>query len=265
VTKIVLQGGKDDTTPQAERRELGAKIRVNNLVTGFVYRTETSFNRSVSPSEVLPVGTEIEATVLEVDLRKVELKLTTKKQTVNYELLASLKPGDTLSGRVSHIRYERPGDNGRQRLFQPGDENGLGVDLPKGMTGYIHRFEVSTDRSVKPSTILPVGTEIETEVVSVDERLGMVKLSLRPMRETELAGLREQKGQHVQGTVRSVFPNVGYFVRLGLLTEGLLHNQELRVEGGKRETLEPGTAIDVRIKDVSEDRERRRTTVALGR
>jgi ribosomal protein S1 len=262
VTKIVLEAANEGVT---ERRELGVKVRIGNLVTGFVYRTEASYSRSAKPSEVLPVGTEVDATVLSIDVEKGELKLSTKKQTVNRGMLNSLKPGDKLSGRVSHIRFERQGDNGKSRLFEPGDENGLGVDLPQGMTGYLHRFEVSTDRSVKPSSILPVGTAVETEVVSVDERFGTIKLSLRPMRELELEALRQQKGQLVSGTVRSVFPNVGYFVRLGLLTEGLLHNKELRSDGTNRETVTVGSQVDVRIKDVTEDRERRRTTVALGR
>jgi ribosomal protein S1 len=266
VTRVVYEPAKNGAPAGTPRREMGVKVLVGSLVSAFVYRTEVSFNRSVKPSDVLPVGSEVDATVLDVDLTKVELRLSTKKQTVDRNALAALKPGDVLTGAISHIRYERDGGNSAQRLFQPGEENGLGVDLSNGMTGYLHRFEVSTDRSVKPSEVLPVGTPIETEVVSVDERNGMVKLSLRPMRDKEIASLREQKGKSVTGTVRSVFPNVGYFIRLGQLTEGLLHNHELRTtEGGQRETLTPGTQIDVTVKDVTENRERRRTTIALGR
>jgi ribosomal protein S1 len=242
-------------------KEMGALIDLGNLVTGFVHRTEASYSRSVKVSDVLPVGSQVAATVLEINRDTLQVKLSAKKFTMNREALGQLTSGGKISGTVSHVLHERP-EHGRPQAGGARREIGLLVDLGNRLTGFIHPREVSPDPNCVPSQHLPVGTKIEGEIVNIDERTGQVKLNLNPMREAVIASLQE--GAIVKGVARA-YNNVGFFIRMGGIVEGLLHNRELRANGKTPEAIADGAEIEVKVLKLTPSQEKGRTNIALSR
>jgi len=263
VTRILFDKVRDNGRVEGEpapRKEMGALIDLGNLVVGFVHRSEASFSRSVKPSDVLPVGEVVKATILDINRETLEIKLSTKKHTMNRDALSHLKPSDKVSGTVSHVLLERV-DRDRPSSG-PRREIGLLVDLGNRLTGFIHPREVSPDPLCVASQHLPVGTQINGEVVSIDERTGQIKINLNPMRDEVIATLHE--GDIVRGVARA-YSNVGFFIRVGGIVEGLLHNREVRMVGNKAEVIADGAEVEVKVLKLTASQERGRTNIALSR
>lgn len=239
----------------------GVSIVVGGL-RGFVPRSHVGTHARLDSLK----GTEIPVKVLEADMLKGRYGslVCSHIQAVQEQqdaVLASLQKGQTVPGTVVRIIPEKaqPG----QRKDAPRQELGALVDLG-GITGLVHRTEVSDDRGSKPSDVLSEGDEIVVEILDIDLERRSVRLSYKRVQQAAfLANLKE--GDEIEGIVKREDANIGYFVRLGGCIDGLLHNRELNSSKGNREKLTSGDAVTVKVLRVTEEPNSGRTRIALSR
>ncbi len=211
---------------------------------GVIPSRELSIRHDVDPSEVVKVGDEVEALVLQKEDK--EGRLILSKKRAQYE---------RAWGDVEKIRDTDGVVTGTVIEVVKG---GLIVDI--GLRGFLPAslIELRRVRDLTPY----LGQEVEAKILELDKNRNNVVLSRRALlvqsqsesRSTFLTNL--QKGQVRKGVVSSIV-NFGAFVDLGGV-DGLVHVSELswkHIEHAS-EVVEVGQEVTVEILEVDMERER---------
>ncbi|MCA1781268.1 MAG: 30S ribosomal protein S1 [Dermatophilaceae bacterium] len=211
---------------------------------GVIPSRELSIKHDVDPSEVVSVGDEIEALVLQKEDK--EGRLILSKKRAQYE---------RAWGTIEKVKEEDGVVTGTVIEVVKG---GLILDI--GLRGFLPAslVEMRRVRDLQPY----VGKEIEAKIIELDKNRNNVVLSRRAwleqtQSEVRTTFLRElQKGQVRSGVVSSIV-NFGAFVDLGGV-DGLVHVSELSWKhiDHPSEVVEVGTEVTVEVLDVDMDRER---------
>lgn len=176
--------------------------------------------------------------VIEIDRehRRLILSERAASESRNPEqILARLKPGDVVTGRVSNLR-----------------RFGAFVDLG-GFEGLIHISEMSWGRVNHPGEVIQPGDEVQVYVLDVNMEERKVQLSLKRLQPDPWTNVldRYQVGQRVRGEVTNVV-SFGAFVRLEDGVEGLIHISEL-AEGNflhPRNVVREGQWVEARVLNI---------------
>jgi len=211
---------------------------------GVIPPHELSVRNSVNPSDVVEVGDEIEALVLQMEDDQGRLVLSKKR--AQYErawgrIERVMQAGGTVDGHVIEVV-----------------KGGLIVDI--GLRGFLPASLVDL-RRVRDLQPL-VGQTIEAKVIELDRNRNNVVLSRRAYLEEEQAEQRTAfltdltEGDVRSGVVSSVV-NFGAFVDLGGM-DGLVHVSELswRHVNHPGEVVTVGDKVKVKVLEVDRDRER---------
>jgi small subunit ribosomal protein S1 len=211
---------------------------------GVIPARELSIRNDVDPSEVVTVGDEIEALVLQKE--DADGRLILSKKRAQYERawgkIEEIKNRDgTVSGPVIEVV-----------------KGGLILDI--GLRGFLPAslVEMRRVRDLQPY----VGKELECRIIELDKNRNNVVLSRRRFLEESQAEQRQEfltslaKGEVRTGTVSSIV-NFGAFVDLGGV-DGLVHVSELSWKhvDHPSEVVEVGQEVQVEVLDVDLDRER---------
>ncbi len=211
---------------------------------GVIPSRELSIKHDVDPNQVVSVGDQIEALVLQKEDKDGRLILSKKR--AQYERawgdIEAIKEADGIvKGSVIEVV-----------------KGGLIVDI--GLRGFLPAslVEMRRVRDLQPY----VGTEIEAKIIELDKNRNNVVLSRRAWLEQTQSQVRHdflnqlQKGQVRSGVVSSIV-NFGAFVDLGGV-DGLVHVSELSWKhiDHPGEVVEVGTEVTVEVLDVDMDRER---------
>lgn len=211
---------------------------------GVIPVNELSIRKSVDPSEVVQVGEELEALVL--DKEDDEGRLVLSKKRAQYE---------RAWGRIEQISAAGATVEGPVIEVVKG---GLIVDI--GLRGFLPAslVELRRVRDLEPY----VGQSIEAKVIELDRNRNNVVLSRRAHLEEEQAEQRHAflddlaEGEVREGTVSSVV-NFGAFVDLGGM-DGLVHVSELSYQHVNHpgEVVKVGDKVTIKVLEVDRDRER---------
>ncbi len=211
---------------------------------GVIPSRELSIKHDVDPSEVVKVGDEIEALVLQKEDK--EGRLILSKKRAQYE---------RAWGTIEKIKEEDGVVTGTVIEVVKG---GLILDI--GLRGFLPAslVEMRRVRDLQPY----VGKEIEAKIIELDKNRNNVVLSRRAWLEQTQSEVRTtflkelQKGQVREGVVSSIV-NFGAFVDLGGV-DGLVHVSELSWKhiDHPSEVVEVGDKVTVEVLDVDMDRER---------
>ena len=211
---------------------------------GVIPANELSIRNSASPDEVVGVGDEIEALVLQKEDENGRLVLSKKR--AQYE---------RAWGRIERVMHEGGTVTGPVIEVVKG---GLIVDI--GLRGFLPAslVDLRRVRDLHPF----VGEDIEAKVIELDKNRNNVVLSRRAFLEEAQAEQRQaflsdlEPGNTRQGVVSSVV-NFGAFVDLGGM-DGLVHVSELSWQhvGHPGEIVSVGDEVTVRVLEVDRDRER---------
>jgi small subunit ribosomal protein S1 len=211
---------------------------------GVIPSRELSIKHDVDPNEVVKVGDEIEALVLQKEDK--EGRLILSKKRAQYErawgtIEAKKEADEVVTGTVIEVV-----------------KGGLILDI--GLRGFLPAslVEMRRVRDLQPY----VGRELEAKIIELDKNRNNVVLSRRQWLEQTQSEVRSEflnklaKGQVRSGVVSSIV-NFGAFVDLGGV-DGLVHVSEL---SGKHmdhpsEVVEVGQEVTVEVLDVDLDRER---------
>ena len=211
---------------------------------GVIPPHELSVRNSVNPSDVVNVGDEIEALVLQKEDDQGRLVLSKKR--AQYErawgrIERVMQAGGTVDGHVIEVV-----------------KGGLIVDI--GLSGFLPAslVDLRRVRDLQPF----VGQTIEAKVIELDRNRNNVVLSRRAYLEEEQAEQRTAfltdltEGDVRPGVVSSVV-NFGAFVDLGGM-DGLVHVSELswRHVNHPGEIVTVGDKVKVKVLEVDRDRER---------
>jgi len=211
---------------------------------GVIPSRELSIKHDVDPNEVVVVGDEVEALVLQKEDK--EGRLILSKKRAQYE---------RAWGTIEQIKEEDGVVTGTVIEVVKG---GLILDI--GLRGFLPAslVEMRRVRDLQPY----VGKEIEAKIIELDKNRNNVVLSRRAWLEQTQSEVRTtflkelQKGQVRTGVVSSIV-NFGAFVDLGGV-DGLVHVSELSWKhiDHPSEVVEVGKEVTVEVLDVDMDRER---------
>jgi len=211
---------------------------------GVIPARELSIRHDVDPSEVVTLGEEIEALVLQKEDK--EGRLVLSKKRAQYErawgTIEKIKEAEgVVSGPVIEVV-----------------KGGLILDI--GLRGFLPAslVELRRVRDLQPY----VGRSLEAKIIELDKNRNNVVLSRRAWLEETQREQREEflvnlkPGEVRRGVVSSVV-NFGAFVDLGGM-DGLVHVSELSWKhvDHPSSVVQVGDEIDVQVLDVDLDKER---------
>ncbi|MDU0348668.1 30S ribosomal protein S1 [Actinomyces sp. MRS3W] len=211
---------------------------------GVILARELSIKHDVDPEEIVSVGDEIEALVLQKEDKEGRLLLSKKR--AQYE---------RAWGTIERIKEEDGVVSGTVIEVVKG-----GLILDVGLRGFLPAslVEMRRVRDLQPY----VGRELEAKIIELDKNRNNVVLSRRAWLEQTQSEVRTNflqtlgKGQVRTGVVSSIV-NFGAFVDLGGV-DGLVHVSELSWKhiDHPSEVVEVGQEVTVEVLDVDFDRER---------
>jgi small subunit ribosomal protein S1 len=211
---------------------------------GVIPSRELSIKHDIDPNEVVTVGDQVEALVLQKEDK--EGRLILSKKRAQYE---------RAWGTIEKIKDEDGIVKGTVIEVVKG---GLILDI--GLRGFLPAslVEMRRVRDLQPY----VGRELEAKIIELDKNRNNVVLSRRAWLEQTQSEVRQtflttlQKGQVRAGVVSSIV-NFGAFVDLGGV-DGLVHVSELSWKhiDHPSEVVEVGQEVTVEVLDVDMDRER---------
>jgi small subunit ribosomal protein S1 len=211
---------------------------------GVIPSRELSIKHDVDPSEVVSVGDEIEALVLQKEDK--EGRLILSKKRAQYErawgtIEEKKERDEVVEGTVIEVV-----------------KGGLIIDI--GLRGFLPAslVEMRRVRDLQPY----VGKTLEAKIIELDKNRNNVVLSRRAWLEQTQSEVRSEflnklaKGQVRTGVVSSIV-NFGAFVDLGGV-DGLVHVSELSWKhiDHPSEVVEVGQEVTVEVLDIDLDRER---------
>jgi small subunit ribosomal protein S1 len=162
------------------------------------------------------IGQEIQVKIIEVNPRRRRLVLSQReahqdnRNRAKEKLMATLKEGDIVTGRVSSLR-----------------DFGAFIDLG-GADGLVHVSELAWRRIRHPSEVLNVGMEVETYVLQLDKEGNRIGLSIKRLQPNPWVEIEENYtlNQLVEGKISRIV-QFGAFVELENGIEALLHTSQM--------------------------------------
>src|SRR5213082_591257 len=211
---------------------------------GVIPSRELSIKHDVDPNDVVTVGDEVEALVLQKEDK--EGRLILSKKRAQYE---------RAWGTIEQVKEE---DGVVEGTVIEVVKGGLILDI--GLRGFLPAslVEMRRVRDLQPY----IGKEIEAKIIELDKNRNNVVLSRRAWLEQTQSEVRSeflnqlQKGAIRKGVVSSIV-NFGAFVDLGGV-DGLVHVSELSWKhiDHPSEVVTVGDEVTVEVLDVDMDRER---------
>ena len=147
----------------------GAFVEIENDIDGMIHVSDMSWTRKINhPNEVLKVGEEVEAVVLDIDPTQQRISLGLKQTEVdpwaNIEQI--YKIGDVVKGKVTKVT-----------AF------GAFIELSHKIDGLVHISQISRDHVEKVKDKLNLGDEIEAVVIKIDKDERRIGLSIKALEE----------------------------------------------------------------------------------
>lgn len=192
-------------------------------------------------------GQKLPLKVIEVNRRRRRLVFSQREAQREWEekrkeeLLANLKEGDSLKGRVTGLR-----------------DFGIFVDIG-GADGLVHISELAWHRVDHPREVVKVGDEIDVYVLKLDQGDQRISLSRKRLLANpwDTIDKRYKQNQLVEGRVTRLV-DYGAFAELEPGVEGLLHVSQLSKTAVENvsEVVREGETHLLRVVSVDRDRQR---------
>lgn len=198
--------------------DYGAFVEVEEGIEGLIHVSEMSWTRKIRhPSQVVKVGAEVEALVMNLDTASKRISLGLKQAQENpWDLIGERYPvGTTIEGRIKNIT-----------------DFGVFIGIDEGIDGLVHISDISWTKRIKhPSELYKKGQVVQAVVLNIDKEgerfsLGIKQLAQDPWDEVPY---KYKAGTRITGTVTNI-TDFGVFVELEEGIEGLIHVSELSKE-----------------------------------
>lgn len=229
----------------------GAFVEIEQGVEGLIHVSEMSWTKRVTKAgDIVSVGEEVEAVVLDIDKEGKKISLGLRQKTRNpWEVLAEKYPaGSRIKGKVRNMT-----------------SYGAFVEIENDIDGMIHVSDMSWTRKINnPNEMLKVGDEVEAVILDIDPQQQRISLGLKQIEEDPWANINElyKIGDVVSGKVTKITA-FGAFIELSHKIDGLVHISQIskdRVEKVK-DKLSLGQEIEARV--IKIDRDERRIGLSI--
>ena len=215
-------------------------------VDGLLHITELSWGRVAHPSEVVEIGQELRAVVLDFDKEKERITLGRRQLTPDpwEEAFERIKVGDAVHGKVISIK-----------------DYGAFVEVEPGIEGLVHVSEMSWyEQDMHPSEKVTMGEELKVMILGVEHESKKLSLGIKQFDPSPWDGVTERysAGMMLPGTVQNIW-DYGFFVELEPGIHGLVHMSKVftvhKIEHPS-ELVQQGDVLTVEILEVDEARTR---------
>jgi small subunit ribosomal protein S1 len=215
----------------------GAFVEIEEGVEGLVHVSEMSWVQRVGrASDVLSVGDEIEAIVLNINREEQKISLGIRQTTANpWEQARDRYPvGARVAGTIKNFTTY-----------------GAFVELQEGIDGMIHVSDMSwTQKVTHPSEVLKKGDKVEVIVLEVSPENQRISLGLKQAQAdpwTVIAS-KYKIGQIIEGPITKLAA-FGAFMQIEEGIEGLIHVSQISDEPAEKaaKALKPGQLVKARV------------------
>ena len=229
----------------------GAFVEIEQGVEGLIHVSEMSWTKRVTKAgDVVSVGEEVEAVVLDIDKEGKKISLGLRQKTRNpWEVLAEKYPaGSRIKGKVRNMT-----------------SYGAFVEIENDIDGMIHVSDMSWTRKINnPNEVLKVGDEVDAVILDIDPQQQRISLGLKQTEDDPWANIETlyKIGDVAKGKVTKITA-FGAFIELSHKIDGLVHISQIskdRVEKVK-DKLALGQEIEARV--IKIDKEERRIGLSI--
>ncbi|OGV46922.1 MAG: 30S ribosomal protein S1 [Lentisphaerae bacterium GWF2_44_16] len=229
----------------------GAFIEIENGVEGLIHVSEMSWTKRITKAgEILSVGEEVEAVVLDIEKDSKKISLGLRQKTRNpWEVLAEkYPPGSKIKGKVRNMT-----------------SYGAFVEIENDIDGMIHVSDMSWTRKINnPNELLKVGEEVEAVILDIDPQQQRISLGLKQIEDDPWAKIDElyKIGDVVKGKVTKITA-FGAFIELSHKIDGLIHISQISKDHVEKvkDVLTLGDEIEARV--IKIDKEERRIGLSI--
>jgi small subunit ribosomal protein S1 len=168
VTVIGVEKRKDDD------RISGVKASFRGLLKGFIPLS------LVQGSVDSLIGSSIPVKVLKAEDKGRFSNILFSNKAANEALvgnaIADLSEGTVVTGTVTKIMLEK---KDARNEGAPRRETGVLVEFQPGVSGFVHKSNISDSRGVKPSDVLKLGQVVQVKIISIDTESQRISLSYK--------------------------------------------------------------------------------------
>jgi len=215
----------------------GAFVQLEEGIEGMVHVSELSWTKRIArASDVLKVGEEIDAMVLEIKRDEQKISLGTRQLESNpwSEVAKKYPAGTKVTGKVRNLT-----------------NFGAFVEVEEGVDGMVHVSDMSWTRKVtNPTEIVKKGQTVEAVVLEVDAANQRMSLGIKQITEDPWRNIDQhfRMGDLVTGKVVKL-ASFGAFVELAGGLEGLVHISQIREERIEKmkDVLKAGDEVNARV------------------
>lgn len=229
----------------------GAFVELEEGVEGLIHITEFSWTKRINkPSEVLRVGDEVDAVVLDIQKEDQKISLGIRQLSENpWDMVQHNYPvGAHVHGKVRNLTTY-----------------GAFVELEEGIDGMIHVSDMSWTRKINhPGEMLKKGDEVDAVVLEVDPSQQRIALGIKQLSDDPWVGIETlyKIGDVVKGKIVKI-ATYGLFVELKNDIDGLVHISQVsedHVENLK-DLYKVGDTVEARV--IKIDKEERRLGLSI--
>lgn len=225
--------------------DYGAFIDLGGI-DGLLHVTDLSWRRVDHPSDILTIGSKIEAVVTRYNKEtgRVSLGLKQLQNDPWSGVAENFKVGEKVKGKVTNIA-----------------DFGAFVEIAQGLEGLIYYTELTwTKKNVHPSKVLNIGDEVETLILDIDSEKRRISLGLKQCSDNpwEIFAKNHPIGTEIEGVVRSI-TEFGLFVGVGETIDGMVHKDDISWEKASDEAIaefKKGDSVKAVIREVDVERGR---------
>jgi small subunit ribosomal protein S1 len=224
--------------------DYGAFVELETGIEGLIHVSEMSWTKHIKhPSEVMKVGQEVDAIVLEVDEKARKISLGLRQAVPDpWEKVEEKYPvGSVIKGKVVNLT-----------------SFGAFIQLEEGVEGLLHISDISwTQRINHPRDVLDKGKTIKCEVLAVDVEERRISLGLKQLKDDPLKIFAKKYpvDSNIIGTIYEMLPR-GVIVSLGKGLKGFVPFSHLTKKNIKKpeEGYSLGDKLKLKVIEIDIDR-----------
>ena len=224
----------------------GAFVEIEQGVEGLIHVSEMSWTKRVTKAgDVVSVGEEVEAVVLDIDKEGKKISLGLRQKTRNpWEVLAEKYPaGSRIKGKVRNMT-----------------SYGAFVEIENDIDGMIHVSDMSWTRKINnPNEVLKPGQEVEAIILDINPEQQRISLGLKQTESDPWENIDKlyAVGDVVTGKVTKITA-FGAFIELSHKIDGLIHISQISKEhvDKVKDVLNIGDEVEARVIKVDNDERR---------
>ncbi|MCM8542564.1 MAG: 30S ribosomal protein S1 [Lentisphaeraceae bacterium] len=224
----------------------GAFVEIEEGIEGLIHVSEMSWTKRITrASDVLMVGEEVEAIILDIQPEAKKISLGLRQTTENpWEVIAKKYPiNSTVTGKVRNLT-----------------SYGAFVEIQDDIDGMIHVSDMSWTRKINnPAEVLKKGDEVEAVVLEINPEQQRISLGIKQLHEDPWERIDDlfKIDDLVKGKVTKI-TSYGAFVELVNGIDGLIHITQLSDKKVNRvkDVLNLGDEIEAKVIKIDTDERR---------